>query len=366
MKKQRQSNFELLRIIIMFLIVIHHSIVHGVSLVTSDHIINYGVADTLALFGKVAVAVFVMISGYFLIYSKPTKKKFIGKIIHLIAQIYFYSLSIYFIAKHFNVIKLNEGYIRDAFNPIFNNTYWFATVYLIIYLLFPYLNTFIHQLTKQQLGNLIIGSSFFLTVIPLLFPNAQLASGPSYVYILDFILYYLIGAFCRLYTIKSDHFEKWSMGFSLIILSTFAISSLFFITNNAILRVHKFNMLAPTFQFWAGTHSIFVLACAIGMLYFFKHIHIPNSHIINTIASTTFGIYLIHDNPITRQWLWKIIFNTNAIFNTRGLTYFVCYILAVAVIVFIACSLIDYVRSLIFNLVQWIWHKLTAKSLETQ
>lgn len=70
-KKQRNSNFELLRIVAMYLIVLHHCTVHGVFSYVSDNIgmvehINNFLCIFLSSGGKIGVTLFVLISGYFL------------------------------------------------------------------------------------------------------------------------------------------------------------------------------------------------------------------------------------------------------------------------------------------------------------
>lgn len=99
--KKRNSNFELLRIISMLLIVFHHSVVHGLLIASAS--MNQGTpvsnqvwlttftGQLVAMFGKVAVAVFVMISGYFLVNSSFSWEKSLKKILFLVAQVYFYS-----------------------------------------------------------------------------------------------------------------------------------------------------------------------------------------------------------------------------------------------------------------------------------
>lgn len=70
-KNIRSSNFELLRIVAMFMIVLHHCTVHGVfsywhNNTTFIHHINNFLCSFLASGGKIGVTIFVLISGYFL------------------------------------------------------------------------------------------------------------------------------------------------------------------------------------------------------------------------------------------------------------------------------------------------------------
>ena len=79
-KKTRLSNFELLRIISMLLIVAHHFSVHS-HLISDTPIINVYLQRALATGGKVAVNLFVLISGYFMINSTFKFKKLLKLIL---------------------------------------------------------------------------------------------------------------------------------------------------------------------------------------------------------------------------------------------------------------------------------------------
>ena len=82
-KEQRLSNFELLRIIAMILIILHHYAYHGNLISIPNDNFNKYVAVFIIVGGKVGVNVFVLITGYFLINSKFKIKK----VIQLILQV---------------------------------------------------------------------------------------------------------------------------------------------------------------------------------------------------------------------------------------------------------------------------------------
>lgn len=66
-RKPRQSNFELLRIFAMLLIILFHYVYNGgFNLETSEFCLNKCVLRTLGFGGKLGVELFVLITGYFL------------------------------------------------------------------------------------------------------------------------------------------------------------------------------------------------------------------------------------------------------------------------------------------------------------
>ena len=136
--KQRVSKFELLRIIAMFLIVLHHSIIHGVFAVGINNEINYPVntivSTILGMGGRIGVYLFVLVTGYFMIYSHIT----LAKIIKLWLPIFFWSILLY---SFVGIMINNEFSIKNtitSFFPIIFNQYWFMTVYVFMYCLIPF------------------------------------------------------------------------------------------------------------------------------------------------------------------------------------------------------------------------------------
>ena len=90
MKGRRQANFELLRIVAMFMIIALHYLVKGgiaVPFAESDNSVNC-VAWLIEAFCIVAVNCYVLISGYFMLESawKP------GRVVSLLCQVLFYAL----------------------------------------------------------------------------------------------------------------------------------------------------------------------------------------------------------------------------------------------------------------------------------
>ena len=90
-KNVRSSNFELLRIISMILIIAHHYAVHsGFSFDAASMSLHRFFVQFLSSGGKIGVNLFVLISGYFLLDSTFRIKK----AIRLFAEVLFYSAGI--------------------------------------------------------------------------------------------------------------------------------------------------------------------------------------------------------------------------------------------------------------------------------
>lgn len=51
-----------------------------------------------------------------------------------------------------------------------------------------------------------------------------------------------------------------------------------------------------------------ILICAVFMFGFFKNLSIGYNKIINIVAGTTFGVYLIHENLLLNKVIWHRLF----------------------------------------------------------
>ena len=105
MKKEKNGNIEILRIVSMIMILILHFFYHGNILNEMPKKINLLCVSTISVevLCIVAVNIFILISGYFLCKSKFD----INKIIKLYGEIFVYSLIIGFILLLTNKIELN-------------------------------------------------------------------------------------------------------------------------------------------------------------------------------------------------------------------------------------------------------------------
>lgn len=64
------------------------------------------------------------------------------------------------------------------------------------------------------------------------------------------------------------------------------------------------------FYFTQNDYGFFQLLLGIGLFIIFLKARITYHPWINTIASTTFGIYLLHDNKLFLHHMWDNIFST--------------------------------------------------------
>ena len=97
--------------------------------------------------------------------------------------------------------------------------------------------------------------------------------------------------------------------------------------------------------FFVSDSNTFLAVCmGVFSFLFFKNVNIQQSRVINMIASSTFGVLLIHANSdIMRNWLWETVLNVKAIFYESISTLVLHAVISVFAI-FIICVVIDQIR----------------------
>ena len=325
-KANRQSNFELLRILCMILIIAHHFSVHS-AVPNSIPLFNYGIIKAFATGGKIAVNCYVLISGYFLVNSGFK----ISKFFKLIFEVFFYSLIIYIVFCICGYTKFNAYTLISQILPIFSGQYWFMSVYVVMYVLSPFINKLIKNCTQKELLILISILLICQITLPLSGIRGQLGQIPW------FLTLYLIAGYIRLY--PNTIFSK-----NAILIPTFIL------TDVAIICLYVFFNIIQ----WDLTDALCIIA-SISLFCIFKNIRLRNVKFINLISATTLGMYLIHDNVFRRPVLWNSWLNVPSHATLQTLPLFALVSVAV---VFIGCLLIDLLRIGIDTLINNLLKKI--------
>ena len=199
-KLARQSNFELLRILFMLIIVANHLRGYGGVLeFEGSHLLSRWLLLGIGWGGYVGVNGFVLISGYFLCTSRSGLQP--KRLLKLFLQIFFYSAGIYLVCVAAGWAPWNLSNSLRFFLPISNKVFWFATIYFFLFLLSPFLNMVIHKLDRRQYRLLLL----ILFVIFCLLPSVYRVKydTPELVW---FVFLYFAAGYIRLH--PSKWFEK--------------------------------------------------------------------------------------------------------------------------------------------------------------
>lgn len=359
MNKKRQANFELLRIVAMFMIIALHYLVKGgiaVPFAENDSSVNY-VAWLIEAFCIVAVNCYILISGYFLVESawKP------GRIISLLCQVLFYAILIPCVMLGTGMLSWRDMGIYDWIGcvlPIETEHYWFATSYLLLYLFAPFLAAGIRQMEKRQLQVVTALLLFFFSVGKTVFPVKLVTDQYGYSFGW-FLCLFVVAGYIRRYGIP--WLERKSHAVTGYILSCLLIWGLSLFSHMLAGRIDAFSY----YENMPYTYNhLLCLTGAVCLFYVFKNIRIRESGMSETIcvlAPYTFGVYLLHEHVLVRyEWMKWL-----RIERVAGSYRFVMHLIGVVLMVYAAGSAVDMVRAWLFQKAASCFVRLDNKQKES-
>lgn len=323
MESNRKSNFELLRIVCILMIIgLHYNNARmgGALGNVIEGTPNYYIVHFTESLFIVAVNVFILITGYFS-YKKESVK--VSKVIHLFYLCIVYGISIFALMLLTGNIVINVSSIKTLINTICSR--WFVVIYIILYLLIPYINKLLNAIDKKQHRILLIILIFFFYIWPT-FYNAITISDGGYG-IINFVTLYLIGAYIAKY-VDYDIKKYKTIG---IYLLCAIITTLFscYTSLGAYAYIFIFNLI--------GSIALFLT---------FKNLKIKNNKIINKLSGYVFVAYIIHENEFIRLMIYKNLFKTVDFYQSK---YMVLHMIGTVICIFILCIIIEYIRRLIMK-----------------
>lgn len=273
--------------------------------------------------GNVGNDIFIIITGYFLITGKVHWKR----IVMLLLTMFFYS---WIIAGFFYGVMgwpLTAKEISKYAIPIWSGVNWFVCCYLIFMCFVPFLNPFLRKMTqKQHLGFIVLNYVMFM-LIPQFKGNTYLSGQ----FVL-FLVMYGLGGYIRLYGhtilhLQNQNTKFWRRGI-LTCVVFLGIASLF---------PAVFGHWKPYSVILFFIEPFFAVSCFMLAL-----CHKPfSSKIINGMAGSVLGIYLIHDNPLVRKFIWTVWSPNLDYLDTW---YFPLFMIGKVALVFLVCLGIDQLR----------------------
>lgn len=345
--KKRIVSIELLRILSMMMVVMLHYLGKGGLLpqATDSMSLNGCLAWGMESLSIVAVNVYMIISGYFLVESafKPSRAA------ELVCQVLFYSVLVPVVLMALGVLSPGEvtiNRILENILPVQMNHYWFITAYLIMYLLQPVLSTAAKTLKKEQLRSTILALLFFFSVSKSVLP-VELAVDRKGYDALWFICVFLVAAYMRLYGLPFFA-EKGSVrrGICCYLAGCAGIYGIMLAVRAVYLRTGSLDhFIGSTYHY----NHVLNLFAAVALFYAFYHMKINENgrfaRLICRVAPHTLGVYLLHEQ-IDIRYLWPKWMGATA---EGSAVLFVIRSILTVLVVFAAGTLADMIRTKIFK-----------------
>ena len=280
MKKQRYSQFELIRLVAMFFVVTHHLIIKGadvVGYITPYEYSKDGVCGVLINSLVVGgVNLFVLITGWFGI------KHHIRSIIRIFIDCAVFGLLSYCIVA----IIENDFQIKKAIMSMSFHKNWFIISYLMLILASPIIEKSLENINRKQLGTWI----GLLSLLNIVFGFIMGKVNTDGYNVINFIFLYYIARYIRKYSEEKNYYNiKKIHLFSAYIALSILLATIF------IAFTITFNKQLPS-KWWFGYNNPILIISTIAFFLLFIKLKIQSS-IVNNISKGVFGTYLLHTSP---------------------------------------------------------------------
>ena len=346
-KKIRQSNFELMRIISMFGIILGND--HGNVIVNCERDSLRLIFEFIRFLIIVHVNSYVLLTGYF-----QCKSKFrMSKLFKNINMMWFYRVVLLIFLVVINVWHPTHIEIFRNVFPLDLGFYWFLDVYILLYCVSPIINKYIGKANKHELRKAIGILFIIFSILPYITGLKTLYNDGYSLY--NFVLLYLIGAYLRKYPLKECYlFKNISKNlFQIICIFTFFGCAVFnFLLTQFGSSVTSFGDLFHEMGSNVITTSLaysnpFVIIQTIAYFCFFETLSFK-SPFVNKLSSCTLGVYLIHNNIQIRHNIYKWLkIDHGPIYSYK----FIFYVFAIAILIYIVCSIIERFRQVLFKVI---------------
>ena len=296
-KEQENGNrqiiwIELLRILACFLVIVNHT--NSKVFLNAQPSLGWFVSLTYFFFSKIAVPLFVMISGYLLLDREDTYVKNFQRIIRIVAALFigtlFYYLYFIYLGKveKFQIANFLETVIKA---PV-SSAYWYLYMYLGLLVMLPFLQKMVKQMTKKDFHVFFVCSLLIGGIWPILVhyePKLLITKEFDVPLFSGYIAMLLLGCYMKKYVSVLPK-QRW---IALIILGI----TIFLMVIATYVEYTFVSQDKDVFLFLDDRTLFPIVLSAACVFYILKDWQFGKclGKIIATIASCSFGIFLIAD-----------------------------------------------------------------------
>lgn len=328
-KTQRSSNLELLRILCMLLII-------------GDHLTGQGgIADyttlpssfAFCLIGcgsRIACSVFILIGGWFLC-EQPYKTR---RPLSLWLSLWLYTVPVTLLCRLAG-LDVSFGALRWAAFPASTRQLWFISDYLLLLLCVPLLNRVLRGLPRTAHRGLLAVLAVPMIFYPTLFGENGIVSDTAWMFLYE----YLLAAYLRRYPenrlarLLQNRAAALALGLGLPLVNT-AIRAV--LETRGLTDGKAFQYVA---YYRTALGALPNLLAALALFYLFKNLDLGCVRWVNALSGTTLGVYILHQVPAFRNFLWNGLLQAQAHHGSVVYTLFAIFA------VLFGCAAVDAVRT---------------------
>lgn len=307
MQKERESSFELLRILCIVGIMFMHTFGP-----LNDNLSGFN--RELSIFindiFNTGVTCFILLSGYFGIRFD------LAKLIRLDLVVIFYTLIGTLLSGSLSAKSLILSCI-----PILSNRYWFLTGYFALCFLSIFLNKFIETAKKETFRSVLILLIVMFYGIPTFLFYELIADGGKG--IVNMVIVYLLGAYVKKYHPESFCKKR-------LLLALTASTLIIFIGNTTLSIIKDVQM-----GMFSRDNSLFILFSSVMLLLLFRELHFK-SKVINHLAGNVMPLYVFEAS--VRLYITNRFFDLSNYTESPLLILYVAVYVLLTVIICMACN----------------------------
>lgn len=332
---KRKINFEVLRIVAMLLIIIHHCTINGLGLAEVNSIdklntnhFKYSILSFIECFSIVGVNLFFLLSGYFGI-----KFKF-KKVIILLLNLYFYSTIIRIIGLLLGSVSFNFTTLKEILFPL--SIYWFILVYILLMIISPYLNILIENMNYKLYKLFIITIICIFGIFSFVYNSKYIGANGGYS-LLSAAYLYVIGGGLKKFSINENK-NKYLFLYCLTCICNFIITliAIYVINNGRVVwKLYSYN-------------NILIILAAIFLFKFFSNISIDKKYekIILYISNSTLAVYFLHSS----SWIANVRnFPLMYLSDRFNVLMLIIPLITYSFFILIICILLDKVKKILID-----------------
>lgn len=338
---KRYIDIDVLRILACFFVLVNHT--NSIIFLNSEISFIWCLSVLYFICSKVAVPIFLMISGATMFKKEITIKYALNKAMKMCIILFVISLFYYLLN---NPISATDFFFQ-FYQKNISNSLWYLYLYIAILLISPLLSKVCNTLKKMEYIYIIIITVFFIATVNLIFKrfNLPLLSENFTNVLLPMpIIYILSGFFLKNVVQKMDKSKLF-----IFILLYIASIAIFFV-----LMFYEKKYNTGYLLFWDNINSFYIYLQSMSLfsimsLLFAQAGSQKIRKILAFLGQTTFGIYLLNDfviNTFQHDFLKKFspifgMFFANVIF---GFVIFFGSVLIISIYIFMKRCLIVVLR----------------------
>lgn len=333
---KRNSSIELLRIMAMFMITVHHYLM-CINVTVLPFGINKILTETfLYSGGKIGVVLFFLISAWYLPVTGTIYSNF-RRVWLLEREVLFWSLFLLICSVFFYENLSLDMIIRSVF-PTATGLWWYITAYSVFLFIFPFLVEGLRILGWRKHLALCCVSFVLWSLAEGFLPVFSLGMpGGSF---LSFVYIYILVSFYRWYMPVMKRQTAWKMivcGYGILLFAAVVGGIVYGQTG----------VLAHAQVYLSGAeYKLCPLLIGFGIFSLFITCEFHNK-IINCLASSMLSVYLITAYPAVHETLWPALAVQDSMWNRW---YVLPLVLGTIVAVMLVICALDSVRWLLFHL----------------